>query len=134
VSSVAPEQRPQPHPSVETAFLAPEAVLWDGRHHHVHHLNPSASAVWLLIDGEMSADQIAVELCDIFGTEYAVVRPDVDVAIAEFARRGLLVGGDQGHEHRDASHDDVVDGDHEPGGDPAAPASGATPLARPPDP
>jgi len=129
-----PDQRPQPHPSVETAFLPPEAVLWDGRHHQVHHLNPSASAVWLLIDGELSADEIAAELCDIFGTEYSVVRPDVDDAIAEFARRGLLVGGDRPQGHDDPEHQGAVSGhDHVPG-DPLAEAAGVTPLPRPPDP
>ena len=134
MSSVTSDDRPQPHPAVETAFLAPEAVLWDGRHRQVHHLNPSASAVWLLIDGELSADQIAAELCDIFGTEYAVVRPDVDDAIAEFAGRGLLVGGTDEHEHHDHEHEGAAVGHDQLHGDPSAAPAGVTPLARPPDP
>ena len=51
MSTVNIDEPPRPHPAVETAYLAPEVVLWDGRHHQVHHLNPSASAVWLCIDG-----------------------------------------------------------------------------------
>lgn len=143
------DARPRPHPAVETAFLAPEAVLWDTRHQQVHHLNPSASAVWLLIDGELTADQIARELCDIFGAEFDAVRPDVDDAIAEFVRRGLLVGdGPDGHGDRevddDPHHDDDLHGhdhdhhDHHGHADSATPADasrrGVTPLPRPPDP
>jgi len=133
LSAAAPDEPLRPHPSVETAFLAPEAVLWDGRHGQVHHLNPSASAVWLLIDGESSADRIAAELSDIFGTDYAVVRPDVDEAIAEFARRGLLVGGDQADEQHDPDHLGAAHGHDQRHGDPDA-AAAVTPLPRPPDP
>lgn len=125
MSETTVDDRPRPHPSVETAFLAPEAVLWDGRHHEVHHLNPSASAVWLLIDGELTADQIARELSDLFDAEYDVVRPDVDEAIAEFVRRGLLLGGDDHDDHH--AHGD------DPGAS-SAEVAGVTPLPRPPDP
>lgn len=127
-------ESPRPHPSVETAFLAPEAVLYDMRHHQVHHLNPSASAVWLLIDGVASADDIATELSDIFSAPYEVVRPDVAAAIEDFRGRGLL---DTGEEAPSAADADVGHGhdahDHDvPGG--AHAEAGVRPLPRPPDP
>ncbi len=137
--NVGTVERPRPHPAVETAFLAPEAVLWDARHHQVHHLNPSASAVWLLIDGELTADQIASEVSEIFGADYDVVRPDVDEAIGEFVRRGLLVGDVHGahdhpsgdtHDHDDGSDASVEDADLGTRSE----VGGVVPLPRPPDP
>jgi PqqD family protein of HPr-rel-A system len=80
---------------VETAFLAPEAVLFDDRHGEVHHLNPSATAVWLLLDGDLSLMDVAAELSDIFGVPESVVLPDVQTTVAEFRRRGLLAGADR---------------------------------------
>jgi len=135
VSEATVEERPRPHPAVETAFLAPEAVLFDTRHHQVHHLNPSASAVWLCIDGELTPDQIATELSEIFEVPREVIRPDVDDAISEFVRLGLLDGGEAlGGEHAPGDHHDHDHHDHdhhhhEPSGD-----VGVVVLPRPPDP
>jgi hypothetical protein len=137
VSITTTDEPPRAHPAVETAFLAPEAVLWDGRHHQVHHLNPSASAVWLCIDGELTADQIAAELSEIFETPLEVIRPDVDSALAEFLRLGLLDGREKsdaaasptvadGHDEHGHHHDDPVE--EAPDGE------GVVVLARPPDP
>jgi hypothetical protein len=76
------------------AFLAPEAVLFDDRHGEIHHLNPSASAVWLLIDGELSIEEIVDELSEIFGVPESELLPDVETIVEDFRTRGLLVGGE----------------------------------------
>ena len=128
------DQPPRPHPAVETAFLAPEAVLWDGRHHQVHHLNPSASAVWLFVNGELTADQIASELSEIFNSPREAIRPDVDNALSEFVRLGLLDG--DGDSDGDASPEEANDGVHHRH-DQAGEVSDderVVVLARPPDP
>ena len=125
---------PRPHPAVETAFLAPEVVLWDSRRHRVHHFNPSASAVWLCIDGQLTADQIATELSEIFETPREVIRPDVDDAIAEFVRLGLLAG--EGESENDVvhhNHDDQIRADGHPAGH-VSNRDGIVFLGRPPDP
>ena len=133
MSSDAVAERPRPHPSVETAYLAPEAVLYDMRHRQVHHLNPSASAVWLLIDGEASADDIATELSEIFSAPYDIVRPDVAAAIDDFSARGLL---DAGEEAPASSHDDAdpLNGAHDHSTGAHHHGAGVRPLPRPPDP
>jgi hypothetical protein len=87
--------RPAPHPAVETAFLSPEAVLFDDRHGEIHHLNPAASAVWLMLDGELSIADVAAELSDIFNVPESVMLPDVETIVSDFRRRGLLDGGDR---------------------------------------
>jgi hypothetical protein len=84
--------RPRPHASVETAFLPPDVVLFDDRHGEIHHLNASASAVWLMIDGELTVDDVADELSEIFSVPTDQIRPDVDTAIDDFRSRGLLDG------------------------------------------
>jgi hypothetical protein len=86
-------QRPAPHPDVETAYLSPEAMLYDKRTGRVAHLNGPASAVWMLLDGTMDAATLADELSQIFGTDVATIRPDLDRVLSEFAQQGLLVEG-----------------------------------------
>jgi len=117
--------RPAPHEGVDTAFLVNQAVLFDDRNGRVHELNPSASAVWLLLDGELSLDDVAVELHELLGVDRDVLRADIDLVVADFADRGLLAGteplgdGHDDHDHRGHGH--VAD-------------AGRTVLAPPPDP
>jgi len=126
-------ERPRPHPSVETAFLAPEAVLYDMRHHQVHHLNPSASAVWLLIDGVASAAEIATELSEIFSAPYDVVRADVATAIDDFHARGLLDAGEEKPSAAGEVDRPLGAHNHDSAG-PDHSEAGVHPLPRPPDP
>ena len=84
--------RPAPHEAVDTVFLDPEVVLFDGRDASVVRLNPSASAVWLLLDGATPPRAIAAELAEIVGLPTDVLADDVDAAVAEFAAQGLLAG------------------------------------------
>ena len=84
-------RRPAPHPAVETAFLKPEAVLYDGRSAAVIHLNASAAAVWMLLDGTLGLDKLVHELSAIFAVEVDAIFEDVESALAGFAAEGLLV-------------------------------------------
>jgi hypothetical protein len=80
-----------PRPDIETAFVGGEAVLLDVHSGKVYALNPSASAVWLLlVDGVREADALARELSDIVEVAADVLLPDVEVALADFRRLGLL--------------------------------------------
>lgn len=104
---------PRPRAGVETAFLAPEVVLFDPETRATHHLNTGASAVWMLVDGGQDLEGIAGELADLFDRPVAEMLGDVTAAVADFADRGLL-DGTVPPVDRDASRSDV--------------------LARPPDP
>ncbi|MFV0309367.1 MAG: PqqD family protein [Desertimonas sp.] len=114
---------PAPNPAIETGFLVNQAVLFDRRDGRVHELNPSASAVWLLIDGELDLDGIATELHELLGVERAVIRGDLDGVISDFARRGLLAGTEPVDDHADHHHDH-----------PSVEHSGPTVLPAPPEP
>ncbi len=101
-------QRPKPHPAIDTAFLHNQAVLFDDRTGQVHELSPSASAVWLLVDGELSLDDVAAALHELVNVPFETLRADAETAVEDFAARGLLEGTeavrrDGGHHHQPAS-------------------------------
>ena len=118
-------QRPKPHPAIDAAFLQNQAVLFDERTGQVHELNPSASAVWLLLDGELSVDDVAAVLQELVDVPFETLRADADSAVADFAASGLLEGTEPAR--RDADHD------HRPTSAVGANA-GPVVLLRPPDP
>jgi len=84
-----------PRPGIETAFVGGEAVLLNVANGQVYALNPSASAVWmLLVDGVGTAGDLAQELSDIVEVAADVLLPDVEAALADFRRLGLLEPSD----------------------------------------
>lgn len=83
------QDRPARHPSVETAVLGTEAVLYDERSGMVHHLNASACAIWMLLDGRPVLD-IVRTLSRTTGVPPADIRRDVLQAISELGAAGLL--------------------------------------------
>ena len=93
---VAVPERPAPHPDVETAYLSPEAVLYDDRSGTVIHLNGSAAAVWMLLDGTLDIDGLSTELAVIFEVSAETIRADVQAALASYAGQNLLVEGPAG--------------------------------------
>ncbi len=115
---------PVPHPAVETAYLAAEAVLYDQRTGRVYRLNPSASAVWMLLDGTADTEAIAADISEIFEVPVDQVTSDVATAVEQFAAQGLLLlddgawedGGDGSvvevpHKVRALLHGPPVDGE-----------------------
>lgn len=85
------QDRPARHPSVETAVFDTEVVLYDDRSGMVHHLNPSASAIWLLLDGRPVAAVIDT-LSQTTGVSRDDLRRDVMRAIAVLRDADLLTG------------------------------------------
>ncbi len=112
--------KPAPHDAIDTVFLEPEVVLFDARDATVVRLNPSASAVWLLLDGASPTAVIAAELAEIVGLSADQLAGDVEAALADFAAQGLLAGTTRltPEEHVQAAHD----------------TAGPFVLPRPPDP
>ena len=83
---------PRPHAAIDTAVFGTEVMLHDRRSDLTHELNPSASAVWLLIDGRHTVDQIAAELADLFHAPQADVEAGVRQAMGQFEALGVLAG------------------------------------------
>lgn len=82
-------ETPVRHAAVETAVFGAEAVLYDERSGMVHHLNASACAIWMLLDGRPLEDVVAA-LSPGTGVAPSQLRQDVTRAIAEFQAAGLL--------------------------------------------
>lgn len=85
------DRSPARHPSVETAVFGAEAVLYDERSGMVHHLNPSACAIWMLLDGRPVGEVIGT-LSQATGVSPADLRRDVLQAISDLGTAGLLTG------------------------------------------
>ncbi|HKN90002.1 MAG TPA: PqqD family protein [Acidimicrobiia bacterium] len=83
------DDRPARHPAVETAVFEPEVVIYDDRSGMVHHLNPSASSIWLLLDGRPLAAVIDA-LTQSTGMARDDLRRDVLQAVAELLDADLL--------------------------------------------
>lgn len=134
----APEAGWWPRADVHTAFLPPEAVLFDEATGHAHRLNSGASSVWMVLEGQRSAAQIADDLAEIYEVDPSVLRGEVERALAEFAEHGWI-------EDRRDGHDTSLSPEHAgpaASGSPEAPAADAEGgageavdvLPRPPDP
>jgi PqqD family protein of HPr-rel-A system len=85
------DDHPARHPAIETAVLGAEAVLYDERSGMVHHLNPSACAIWLLLDGR-PVDDVVAALSRTTGVPAPDIQRDVLRSIGEFRAAGLLAG------------------------------------------
>lgn len=88
-------ERPEPARSIESAHFTDagfEVVLFDDRNHRVHRLNPVSSAIWVLLDGRATVDDVTNELAGIFDLEIDRIANDVLRAIEEFWALGLLEG------------------------------------------
>jgi thiol-disulfide isomerase/thioredoxin len=69
-----------------------DLVVIAGRMGQTHTLNPTAALVWSCLDGDVTLDQLIVELADATGAPEPVIRDDVLALTRDLGMRGLLVG------------------------------------------
>ena len=81
-----------PHPAVETLYYAPEAVLMDTRSGIVYRLNPSASIVWMFLDGVTPVRRLVLELSEAVDRHPGDLDADVQAVLSDFENKGLLAG------------------------------------------
>jgi hypothetical protein len=65
-------------------------ILYNHDSSLVHHLNPSASLVWNLCDGEATVGQLATEIAEEYGLKGPDVLEQVSAVIAEFDALDLI--------------------------------------------
>jgi PqqD family protein of HPr-rel-A system len=65
-------------------------ILYDDASHLVHHLNPSASIIWQLFDGEVDASTLATETSEELGVDLDQARADIAALITELEALGLV--------------------------------------------
>ena len=84
-------ERPRREPEVLARDVDGEVVLFHPGTQGIHGLNPTASFVWDLCDGRLTAEQIATELQAVY-PDHPGVRDDVHRTIGSLHAMGLLVG------------------------------------------
>jgi hypothetical protein len=83
--------RPIPAPGVVVEDLDDDVCLYRSDIDEVLVLNQSAGDIWRLADGARSVDAIAIRLADVYRTDEATVRTDVQAVVADLVARGYLV-------------------------------------------
>lgn len=79
-------------PQILETDVGAEISLYNPSNESVTILNGTASDVWLLCDGEHTAEEIKSLLAASYGTTRDAVSEDVDKTIEEFRTAGLLQG------------------------------------------
>lgn len=83
--------RPTRATGIEEQSAGDELVLYDMRAGRLHHLNPTASAVWRLCDGTATLDDIVARISLEFVVREAdKPESDVKALVQEWMRAGLI--------------------------------------------
>ncbi len=86
---------PRPDDAIETAVFDTDefkVILFDDRTRALHTLSPSASAIWMLCDGETTAEMMVAELSELFSLDLDIARASVAEALNSFWNAGHLDG------------------------------------------
>ena len=65
-------------------------ILYDDSSSLVHHLNPSASIIWQMCDGEASVSTLTTETSEELGIAQDQARIDIAALITELEALGLI--------------------------------------------
>ena len=82
---------PSAAPDIVSRQLDGEAVLVIPGKAQVKVINPTGAAIWSLLDGRRSVNEIALVLCDEFDVEPEQAKLDTLDFIADLAARGILL-------------------------------------------
>lgn len=83
---------PRPVPGLHAIDVDREVLLLDPRTARLHLLDPVASVIWGVLDGEVTVDELAADLADVFGVPVPTVRADLDSLVRAFDGAALLEG------------------------------------------
>jgi PqqD family protein of HPr-rel-A system len=68
-------------------------VIYDDVSGELHHLNPSATIVFGLLDGSATVRELAADVAGAFGIPTDDVEPEIRVLVRRFRTLGLLAAG-----------------------------------------
>jgi hypothetical protein len=88
--AVASEYTPRKRADVLELDMGDGVVLYDPGSRLVHHLNPSASLLWSLSDGDASVGQLALEISEELHLEPSELHEQFVGLVAEMDALGLL--------------------------------------------
>ena len=88
--AVARDYTPEKRADVLELDMGDGIVLYDPGSKLVHHLNPSASLLWQLADGEASLEQLVEEVSQEFDLDASELHEQFSGLIAELDALGVL--------------------------------------------
>jgi PqqD family protein of HPr-rel-A system len=85
-------EAPRVRADLTVVVLDGEAVIYDEASGDVHHLNPTATLVFQMLDGTVSVEELAADVASVFGLEAATAAAQVQGLVDELAGAGLIEG------------------------------------------
>ena len=85
--------KPRVREDLTVVELDGEAVVYDERTGDLHHLNPTATLVFGLLDGSATGRELAADLADAYGQPFEEVLEQVHVLLRGFRKAKLLEPG-----------------------------------------
>lgn len=80
----------RPSPSVEWVEAGDEVVVWHEASESLHLLDPNASVVFLLCDGETPLRQTIAEMSEAYGVSVDTMGADVTRLVSQLMELGVL--------------------------------------------
>lgn len=107
LAEAAVTYRPQRKAGILALDMGDGVILYNHDSSLVHHLSPSASVIWNLLDGDTGPEQLATEISEEYGIDPDEVSKQVADLIAELDALGLVEDADADASPRssDASQD-----------------------------
>ena len=93
VSGGLPE-RPQTRQDLTVVELDGEAVIYDEVTADIHHLNPTATIVFSLLDGTATIPELAEDISATFGVPLRQAADEIGSLVRELEGSALLVGSE----------------------------------------
>jgi PqqD family protein of HPr-rel-A system len=87
-----PASRPRVREDLTVVELDGEAVIYDERSGELHHLNPTATLIFGLLDGTATVRELASDVADAFGVPADEVESEIRALIRRLRSLGLLNG------------------------------------------
>jgi PqqD family protein of HPr-rel-A system len=82
--------RPQRKAGILALDMGDGVILYNHDSSLVHHLSPSASVIWNLLDGDVTPDALATEISEEYGIDRGEVSKQVADLIQELDALGLI--------------------------------------------
>ena len=77
-------------PDVHAVELDGETVVYDRPTRRLHLLNPSATVIWMALDGQVTGDELVAELAEQFGVELETMDRQVRDVLTTLSQEGLI--------------------------------------------
>jgi PqqD family protein of HPr-rel-A system len=87
-----PTMRPRIRSGLAVEELDGEALIYDEESGQLHHLNPTATLVFTLCDGNATVREMTTDISELYEMPPDEVEPQVRTLIREFRTAGLIAG------------------------------------------